>query len=103
MRFLVVFAVLASLFLPGTLGGAGIRAPVRAPEDPGVTSWLSAGEARRLMRYHGVLGLKITADKVFIRRDGRWICVYHDPPYPLERSIASGSHHETVVASSEDP
>src|SRR3972149_5047729 len=47
--------------------------------DPYVTTWLSKEKARQLMRYHGTNGIMITADKVYIKRDGRWICVYRDP------------------------
>jgi len=48
-------------------------------KDPYVTTWLSKEKARQLMRYHGTNGIMITADKVYIKRDGRWICVYRDP------------------------
>jgi len=47
--------------------------------DPYVTTWLSKEKARQLMRYHGTNGIMITADKVYIKRDERWICVYRDP------------------------
>jgi len=70
-------------------------------EDPNVTSWLTKKGAERLMRYHGAQGLKITENEVFIQRDNRWICVYHDPPYPLEMSIVSGTSRETVLAHAE--
>lgn len=72
-------------------------------EDPNITSWLSKKEAERLMRYHGASGLKVTSDQVFIRRNDQWVCVYHDPPYPMERSIALGSPGETVLANAERP
>lgn len=103
MRWLVALIVLGALCLPGTVGETGVRIPPREPEDASVTGWLSKRQAERLLRYHGVLALKITGDKVFIRREGRWICVYHDPPYPLERSIASGRGRETVLAASGGP
>ena len=48
-------------------------------KDPYVTTWLSKEKARQLMRYHGTNGIMITADKVYIKRDERWICVYRDP------------------------
>jgi len=48
-------------------------------KDPHVTTWLSKEKARQLMRYHGTNGIMITADKVYIKRDERWICVYRDP------------------------
>lgn len=46
--------------------------------DPNITTWLSKSKARQIMRYHGTNAIKITADRVYIRRDGRWICVYTD-------------------------
>ena len=48
-------------------------------EDAYVTSWLSKEKARKIMRYHGTNGIKITTDRVYIKREGRWICVYRDP------------------------
>ena len=66
--------------------------------DPNITTWLTKKEAERLMRYHGASGLKITADKVFIRRDDRWICIFHDPPYPQEMSVAMGIPQHTLLA-----
>jgi hypothetical protein len=55
-------------------------------KDMNVTSWLSNKKARQLMRYHGTNGILVTADEVYIKRDGRWICVYRDPaPLPEER------------------
>lgn len=48
-------------------------------EDEYVTSWLTKEKARKIMRYHGTNGIKITTDRVYIKRDGRWICVYRDP------------------------
>lgn len=48
-------------------------------EDPYVTSWLTKTKARQIMRYHGTNAIKITEDRVYILRDGRWICVYRDP------------------------
>lgn len=103
MRWLAALLVLAYLSLPGAVGETGVRILPHEPDDTSVTSWLSKRQAERLMRYHGVLALKITADKVFILRDGRWICVYHDPPYPLERRVASGRSRETLLAASGGP
>jgi hypothetical protein len=48
-------------------------------EDAYVTAWLTKEKARKIMRYHGAHGIKITTDRVYIKRDGRWICVYRDP------------------------
>ena len=70
-------------------------------EDPNITSWLTKEEANRLMRYHGASGLKVSTGKVFIRRDNQWICVFHDPPYPLEKAVASGTSRGTLVANAE--
>ena len=36
-------------------------------------------KARQLMRFHGTNGILVTAAEVYIKRDGRWICVYRDP------------------------
>lgn len=57
--------------------------------DSHVTSWLTKEEARRLMRYHGTNGLQVTSDRVFIKRDGRWICVFRQSPGPEERTTGS--------------
>jgi hypothetical protein len=103
IRWLGALIVLASLCLPATLGETGVGRPLPVEDDPSVTSWLSKSEADRLMRYHGVLALKITGDKVFIRREGRWIRVHHDPPLPLERSIPTGRSRDTVLAASGGP
>src|SRR3990172_6861474 len=47
--------------------------------DMYVTNWLSKKKARQLMRFHGTNGILVTAAEVYIKRDGRWICVYRDP------------------------
>lgn len=99
-----LFALLLMFFL---LAGGFLFAEPSSPvsydyqDDPEITSWLSKKEAARLMQYHGVQGLKITDAEVFIVRDGRWIRVYHDPPYPAEKGIASGNPEETLLASAE--
>jgi hypothetical protein len=54
-------------------------------EDAYVTSWLTKEKARKIMRYHGAYGIKITTDQVYIKRDGRWICVYRDPSFLPEK------------------
>lgn len=38
-------------------------------------TWITRKENIRLMRYHGTHGLKITGDRVYIRRDGKWLPV----------------------------
>lgn len=53
--------------------------PDDSQEDPYVTSWLSKTQASQIMRYHGANAIKITQDRVYIMRDGRWISVYRDP------------------------
>ena len=99
-----LFALLLMIFL---LAGGYLFAEPVSPvsydyqDDPEITSWLSKKEAARLMQYHGVQGLKVTAAEVFIPRDGQWIRVYHDPPYPAEKSIASGNPEETLLASAD--
>jgi ABC-type uncharacterized transport system auxiliary subunit len=100
IAFLLLLPLLAAMSLFGKPEAA---TSYRPQEDPNITSWLSKKEAEHLMRYHGAAGLKITSDKVFIRRDNRWICIYHDPPYPFEKSVASGISGETVVAHSGRP
>lgn len=97
-------AMILLIPLLAAIGLFAARGPSTAPvaydyrADPNVTSWLTKKGAERLMRYHGTQGLMITANEVFIQRDNRWICVYHDPPYPLEMSVVSGTSKETVLA-----
>src|SRR5574341_276156 len=57
---------------------------VTATPDAQVNSKLTDKEIKRLMRYHGVLGLRINADGAYIKRNKRWICVFHNPPTPAE-------------------
>ncbi len=63
--------------------------PKPLPESPDrwAISLLSSPEVKRLMRYHGVNGLCITDQMAFIKRDGLWICVFHDPPTDQELKI----------------
>jgi hypothetical protein len=42
------------------------------------------------MRYHGANAIKITADQVYIMRDGRWIWVYSDPSLLPEKDDQHG-------------
>ncbi len=73
-------------------GPAGGRDYSDSLGDDHVTTWLSNAKARQLMRYHGTNGLMITSDKVYIKRDGRWICVYRDPSFiPEENTRPSDS------------
>jgi hypothetical protein len=59
-------------------------------EDPYVTTWLSKEKAGELMRYHGASGIMITEDRVYIKRDSRWICVYRDPSALPEKETLQG-------------
>ncbi len=65
-------------------------------EDPYVTSWLSKKKARKILRYHGANAIKITEDQVYIRREGRWICVYRDPFSLPEMVDGEGTSTATV-------
>jgi hypothetical protein len=79
---------LIGLLLIGLLfvGPEGKRRDDDSQKDMYVTSWLSKKKARQLMRYHGTNGILVTAAEVYIKRDGRWICVYRDPSsLPEER------------------
>ncbi|GAB4368269.1 MAG: hypothetical protein Kow00128_13490 [Deltaproteobacteria bacterium] len=100
---LLLVLFLAAAYLVASPGTTATGTSYDYRTDPNITSWLSKKEAERLMRYHGVQGLKITDREVFIHRDNRWVCVYHDPPYPLEISIVAGTPKETVVARAERP
>lgn len=71
------------LALPDPFRPSVERAAAEARPD----SVLTDREIKRLMRYHGVLGLRITADQAYIKRNRRWLCVFHDPPTPAERTI----------------
>ena len=74
--FLLVGIILVCLlFMPPLSTGVSVD----YQEDPNVTSWLSKEKARDLMRYHGTNGIMITEDRVFIKRDSQWICVYRNP------------------------
>ncbi len=58
--------------------------------DPYITTWLTKSKARQIMRYHGTNAIKITADHVYIMRDGRWILVYSDPSLLPEKDDRQG-------------
>jgi hypothetical protein len=79
---LIGLLLIALLFV----GPEGKRRDDDSQKDMYVTSWLSKKKARQLMRYHGTNGILVTAAEVYIKRDGRWICVYRDPSsFPEER------------------
>ena len=86
------FWLLLGLFLAGlflaTPSYQGVSGDYQ--NDPNITTWLSKSKARQIMRYHGTNAIKITADRVYIRRDGRWICVYTDPSSFPEKEDRSG-------------
>ncbi len=89
-QLLYVFLFAAVLLVPMHLilsgGGTSPADANTLVPDSHVTSWLTKEEARRLMRYHGTNGLQVTSDRVFIKRDGRWICVYRHVPGPERRA-----------------
>lgn len=58
--------------------------------DPYITTWLSKSKASQIMRYHGTNAIKITADQVYIMRDGSWIRVYTDPSSLPEKDDQQG-------------
>jgi len=58
--------------------------------DPYITTWLTKSKARQIMRYHGTNAIKITADQVYIMRDGGWILVYKDPSTLPEKNDQQG-------------
>ena len=85
MRYWVLITLLMICFL--FAGPDGKRRDDDSPMDSHVTSWLSKKKARQLMRYHGTNGILVTAAEVYIKRDGRWICVYRDPSSLPEQSV----------------
>jgi hypothetical protein len=48
------------------------------------------------MRYHGTNGIMITDDSVYIKRDGRWICVYRDPVSVTEKASRTAPSVTTI-------
>jgi hypothetical protein len=58
--------------------------------DPYITTWLTKSKARQIMRYHGANAIKITADHVYIMRDGHWVLVYSDPSLRPEKDDQQG-------------
>ena len=100
IAFLALLPLLAAMFL---FASPELPTSYDYREDPNITTWLTKKEAERLMRYHGASGLKITSNKVFIRRGDRWVCVFHDPPYPLEKDVASGTPDQTILAVADRP
>jgi hypothetical protein len=85
MRYWVLIGLLLICFL--SVGPDGKRRDDDSQKDPYVTTWLSKEKARQLMRYHGTNGILVTAAEVYIKRDGRWICVYRDPSSLPEQSV----------------
>ena len=89
-----VFLVCSLFLVPKSLHKAdGYR------EDEHVTAWLTKEKARKIMRYHGAHGIKVTTDRVYIKRDGRWICVYQDPSFlPEKEELPTTSTASAKVA-----
>ena len=81
----VLIGILMICFL--FIGPDGKRRDDDSQKDMYVTTWLSKKKARQLMRYHGTNGILITAAEVYIKRDGRWICVYRDPSSLPEQRV----------------
>lgn len=61
--------------------------PVPRDDDGWGITFLTRPEAKHLMRYHGVHGFRIADQTAFIKRDGSWICIFHDPPTEQELKI----------------
>ena len=71
IRVLLLCLVLVFLLVPAH------GAPKRAVKYP---AWITKRECERLMRYHGVLGLRLKDGAVSIKRNGEWIVVSKDVP-----------------------
>ena len=69
----VVLGVMLALWLP--LVASVRHFELAAAKDLAASMWITRAESLRLMRYHGTYGLKVTHDRVYIRRDSRWIQV----------------------------
>jgi len=89
-----VFWLLWALLLAGLFFFLTTSAYQGVPDDyqndPYITTWLTKSKAREIMRYHGTNAIKITADHVYIMRDGRWILVYSDPSLLPEKDDRQG-------------
>lgn len=70
-RVLVMLGILMALWLPLVAFVHCVATAVG--EDLAGTMWITRTESLRMMRYHGTYGLKVTHDRVYIRRDSRWI------------------------------
>lgn len=70
-RVVVMTAMMMALWLPFVAFVHFLMMEVR--KDLAGSMWITRAESLRVMRYHGTYGLKVTDDKVFIRRDSRWI------------------------------
>ncbi len=77
----VVYILVCLFFIPSSIQGV----PDDYQENPNVNSWLSKAKARELMRYYGTNAIMITEDRVYIKRESRWICVYQNPAILPER------------------
>jgi len=66
-RVLFLCLVLVVLLVPAH------GAPKRAVKYP---AWITERECERLMRYHGVPGLRLKGGKAYIKRNEKWIVVW---------------------------
>ncbi len=83
----LLLALILLLFLNHDLRAPILPEPFRESADRWPISLLTSPEVKRLMRYHGVNGLYITGQAAFMKRDGLWICIFHDPPTEQELKI----------------
>lgn len=70
-RVFVMLGILMALWLPFVAFVHYMVATVG--KDLAGSMWITRAESLRMMRYHGTYGLKVTHDRVYIRRDSRWI------------------------------
>ncbi len=70
-RVLVMLGILMVLWLPLVAFVHSLEITVE--RDLARSMWISRAESLRMMRYHGTYGLKVTHDRVYIRRDSKWI------------------------------
>jgi hypothetical protein len=70
-RVLVMLGILMAFWLP--LVAFVHYLEMTAVKDLAASMWITRAESLRMMRYHGTYGLKVTHDRVYIRRDSKWI------------------------------
>lgn len=77
-RIALVFSMALALSIPVSLIMAHIEqtgVPWALAGAVSMDSRIAGPELRRLAERHGTNALKITADTIFIRRDGKWLPV----------------------------